>query len=238
LYRLSSSLFPHSEEGVGREVLVDMTHELGRVGLRAAELNVRVVLHPDQFVVLSSEQPSVIANSVAILQHHAFVLDHFGLPRSPWTAMTIHGGKRRRAATLIATIQRLPDAVRTRLTFENDERAYGAGDILAICRETGVPMVFDAHHHVCHAGLTTYEDPSVLDHLIAARVTWPEPVWQLVHLSNGREYFADPRHSDYITQVPSSYYSVGWIEVEAKAKEAAIAQLRERWPWDARPLNS
>ena len=228
LYRLSSSLFPHSEEGVGREVLVDMRHDLQQIGRRAAELHIRVVLHPDQFVVLSSENPTVIDNSVAILQHHAFILDHFGLPQSSWTAMTIHGGKRNRAATLIDTIQRLPDAVRTRLTLENDERAYGAEEILLVCRETTVPMVFDAHHHVCHAGLTTYEDPTVLKYVLAARATWPDPTWQMVHLSNGQTHFTDPRHSDYITAVPSAYQTVEWIEVEAKAKEDAIARLRDQ----------
>jgi hypothetical protein len=59
LYRLSSSLFPHSEEGIGREVLAEMAHELRCVGLHAAKLNIRVVLHPDQFVVPSSDYSTV-----------------------------------------------------------------------------------------------------------------------------------------------------------------------------------
>jgi len=30
-------------------------------------------------------------------------------------------------------------------------------------------MVFDAHHHICHEGLTSYEHPSVAEMFYAAR---------------------------------------------------------------------
>jgi hypothetical protein len=33
--------------------------------------------------------------------------------------------------------------VRSRLTLENDGHAYGAAEVLAVCRAAGVPMVFD-----------------------------------------------------------------------------------------------
>src|SRR5689334_24648632 len=82
--------------------------------------------------------------------------------------------------------------VHPRGTRRPSERAYGAGDILAVCRATSVPTVFDIHHHVCYTGLTTYKDPMAMDYVMAARVTWLGPPWQLVQLSNGRERFADP----------------------------------------------
>ena len=47
---------------------------------------IRLVMHPDQFVVRNSERSEVIANSVAILEHNARVLDPLGLPRSTWAA--------------------------------------------------------------------------------------------------------------------------------------------------------
>jgi len=49
------------------------------------------------------------------------------------------------------------------------------------------------------------------------------------YLSNGKEFFADPRHSDLITAMPNSYYDAPWIEVEAKFKELAIDKLRAEW---------
>ena len=90
-------------------------------------------------------------------------------------------------------------------------------------------MVFDAHHHVIHEKLDTYEDPSVPEILAAARSTWSLPEWQIVHISNGREAFGDPHHSDLITVMPTSYRNAPWIEVEAKLKEQAIDKLKQEW---------
>ena len=80
-------------------------------------------------------------------------------------------------------------------------------EILGVCRAALVPMVFDAHHHVVHEKLDSYEDPSIAEILRAARETWPVPEWQLVHISNGREFFNDRNHSDLITAMPSAYRS-------------------------------
>jgi UV DNA damage endonuclease len=63
----------------------------------------------------------------------------------------------------------------------------------------------------------------------AARATWPVPAWQLAHISNGRERFGDRHHSDLVTEMPSSYRRVPWIEVEAKHKELAVEKLRAEW---------
>lgn len=229
LYRITSALFPFADEPVGEAVLSEFTEELKQIGDRAAELGIRIVVHPDQFVVLSSDKPEVIQNSIKILRTHALVLDLLGLPRSPWTVMEIHGGKGDRAERLISVIRDLPDNIRYRLALENDEYAYSAAEILDICRAAAVPMVFDAHHHVIHEKLDSYEHPSVAEILAEARTTWPVPEWQLVHISNGRESFNDPHHSDFITVMPSAYRNAPWIEVEAKLKEEAIEKLRAEW---------
>ena len=91
-------------------------------------------------------------------------------------------------------------------------------------------MVFDAHHHICKEKLDSYEHPSVAAMVAAARTTWPDPTWQVVHLSNGRDHFGHRSHSDLISAVPRAYNRVQWVEVEAKHKEAAISQLHGIWP--------
>jgi len=60
-------------------------------------------------------------------------------------------------AQLIRVITELENPYR--LTFENDEYAYSASEILEVCKRSGLPMVFDAHHHICHEGPTSYEHP-------------------------------------------------------------------------------
>lgn len=231
LYRLSSGLFPLSdmEDEIGSNILEEMSADLARIGQRAQELGIRLVLHPDQFVVLSSDSPQVVQTSIKILERHARTFDLLGLPRSPWALMNIHGGKSQRADQLVRVIDELPEEIRSRLTFENDENAYSASEIIEVCKRSSVPMVFDAHHHVCHEKLSSYEHPSVAEMFYAARETWANPEWQLVHISNGEEAFNDRKHSSLITDMPSVYREAPWIEIEAKAKEEAIARLQAEW---------
>jgi UV DNA damage endonuclease len=236
LYRLGSNLFPFADDPLGADILEEFGGAMGQVGVRATECQVRLVLHPDQFVVLSSDRPEVIDNSIKILTMHARIFDLLGLPRSSWALMNIHGGKSDRADRLIQVIRDLPDPIRLRLTLENDEYAYSTSELLEVCRATGVPLVFDAHHHVIHEQLDTYEAPSVGEMVLAARSTWSVPAWQLVHISNGDQSFNDQRHSELISLMPSSYRNVPWIEVEAKRKEEAIAKLRQEWIPHLSPL--
>lgn len=229
LYRITSNLFPFADTELGERILNELDEEILQTGKRAIAAGIRLVVHPDQFVVLSSDNPEVIANSIKILTYHAMVMDKLRQPRSPWAMIEIHGGKSDRSERLVEVIRNLPEEIRSRLALENDEYAYSAQEILAVCRQAGVPMVFDAHHHIIHEGLDSYDDPSVAQMQALAGTTWPEREWQLVHISNGREAFNDRNHSDLITVMPSSYSNVPWIEIEAKLKEEAIAKLKQEW---------
>ncbi|MBG1241067.1 UV DNA damage repair endonuclease UvsE [Nostoc sp. UIC 10607] len=231
LYRMSSSLFPLSdlEDKIGANILEAMSADLATIGQRANALSIRMVLHPDQYVVLSSDSPEVVQASINNLAGHSRILDLLGLPRSPWSLMNIHGGKSQRPEQLVKVISELPENIICRLTLENDEYAYSADEILAVCQQAGVPMVFDAHHHICHENLDSYDHPSVASMFYAARETWANPDWQLVHISNGEQAFNDRKHSDLITDMPKVYHQAPWIEVEAKQKEEAIAHLRSWW---------
>lgn len=229
LYRMTSALFPFSDEKMGAEILEDFTENLAEIGTNALAKGLRLVLHPDQFVVLSSDSENVIANSVKILKMHAKTMDLLKQPRSEWAAMNIHGGKSGRIDKLVSEIEKLPEEIRSRITFENDEYAYSSAEILEVCRRANVPMVFDAHHHICRENLENYNDPSVTEFFWAARETWKKPENQMVHISNGREKFGDRAHSDLIFTMPEVFRFAPWIEVEAKHKELAIAKLQTEW---------
>ncbi len=229
LYRMTSNLFPFSDEAAGAEILEESVGDLALIGTSASARGLRLVLHPDQFVVLNSDTPHVIGNSVKLLKMHARTMDLLKQPRSEWAAMNIHGGKGDRTDKLVAAISELPEEVRSRVTFENDEHAYSSAHILEVCRRAEVPMVFDAHHHVCREKLEDYNDESVAEAFWAARETWQNPDWQMVHISNGREKFTDRAHSDLIFTMPDVFRFAPWIEVEAKHKEVAIAKLQKDW---------
>jgi UV DNA damage endonuclease len=228
LYRMPSSIFPFADDDLGRDLLASFAPALAHTGGRATARGIRLVMHPDQFVVLNSDSAGVVDNAIRILQMHAEIMDLLAQPRTPWALLEIHGGKGNRADALVDCIARLPDGIRCRLGLENDEYAYGADEIFAICQRSGVPMVFDAHHHIVHDKLASYDDPSVAEMLARARSTWAEPAHQLVHISNGRSSFNDRQHADLIETMPACYARAPWIEIEAKAKEEAIRQLR---PW-------
>ncbi len=229
LYRLTSGLFPFSDEPFGAEILDEFAAPLTEAGNKAIANRLRIVMHPDQFVVLSSDSETVIENSIKILRMHAKTLDLLNQPRSEWATMNIHGGKGDRIDKLAATIEKLPDEIRSRIAFENDEYAYSSAQILEVCRRANVPMVFDAHHHICREKLDDYNDKSVEETFWKARETWENPENQLVHISNGREQFQDRSHSDLIFNMPNVFRFAPWIEVEAKHKEIAIDKLKNEW---------
>ena len=230
LYRATSALFPMSDEPAGEAILRGMASSLASVGRRAKALGIRVVLHPDQFVVLNSESEKTRAVSRLILEKHALAFDLMGLEQSPWNLMNIHGGKAGRSDELVDVIKDLPPNVKQRLTLENDEYSFSAAEIYDVCRRAGVPMLFDCHHHVIKEGLDSYDHPSVAEFTKLAAGTWPKREWQVVHVSNGDQAFLDRYHSEKITMIPAAFRDVPWIEVEARGKEIAIKGLQESWP--------
>lgn len=230
LYRVTSDLFPMSDYALGQKLISELAPAMAALGTCANRMGVRVLIHPDQYVVISSLSDKVVANSIRILEHHARVFDLLGLPRSPWAPIILHGGKRGRHDALKRIIRELPEPVLTRLVLENDEHAYGAQEVLDICRATGVPMVFDIHHHLVKEKLIDYEHPGIATLLESARGTWPEAEWQIIHISNGEKSLHDTRHSEVIDIMPSAAFKAEWIEVEAKGKEMAIERLRSRHP--------
>ncbi|MBC7796596.1 MAG: UV DNA damage repair endonuclease UvsE [Pyrinomonadaceae bacterium] len=229
LYRLSSALFPFADEPFGLGVLHEFEAKLRATGDLAISKSIRFVVHPDQYVVLSSDSEIVIENSFKILRMHANILDLLNQPRSEWATMNVHGGKANRSDKLVESIALLPDEIRSRIALENDEYAYSASEIYEVCKRANVRMVFDAHHHVVQKGLESYDDESVAEMFWAARETWENPDFQLVHISNGRERFTDRSHSDVIWDMPPVFRNANWIEIEAKHKEIAINRLRDNW---------
>lgn len=244
LYRMPSGLLPWLDAPPGelREwadaAFAEVAPDLRAVGeefcrgpaLRLddapGEQPIRVTSHPDQFCVLNSERPDVVQSSIRMLAAEARVMDAMGLQRSPWAGINIHGGARDRLAELRAAVNALPDAVRSRLTLENCERAYSVPDLCAV----GVPVVFDPHHEVVRSGCGL-DSEHLVAHADLAMATWPDPCPPLAHLSNGLTGPRDRRHNDFISHVFPSLRRFHWIDVEAKGKELAIRALRAMPGW-------
>jgi UV DNA damage endonuclease len=130
---------------------------------------------------------------------------------------------------LIQNFKRLSPSVRKRLTLENDDKAsmYSVKDLMYIHEQTGIPIVFDYHHHqFCTGGLTEEEA------LKLAATTWPTGITQEVHYSESKALHENnPKekpqaHSKYINNLPNAYGLDIDIMLECKAKELALLEVR------------
>ena len=234
-FRINSQIFPlatHPDSGYRLEDLDDdgsIAAAFRRAGERARAADVRLSLHPDQFVVLNSEQERVVASSVAEMEAQARVAELVGAD-----VLTLHGGGAAGGMPaalerLERGIDRLPETARTRLALENDDRSFTPGMLLPLCERLGVPLVYDVHHHRCNPDGFDVDEAS-----LRAAATWSgrEPYF---HVSSPRAGSGggDLRpHADYVNpaDVPELWRTMRLtVDVEAKAKEGAVLALRDAW---------
>jgi UV DNA damage endonuclease len=188
--------------------------------------DIRTTFHPDQFILLSSPKEAVTRKSVEELRYQAEVAEWINAD-----VINIHGGgaygnKPAALRRLIKQIHVLPDAVRKRLAIENDDRVYTPHDLLPVCNQTGVPLVYDVHHHRCLPDGLSVDKATAL-----ALQTWQrEPVFHLSSPINGWNGNANNKHHDYIDpeDFPTCWMNLNiTVEVEAKAKELAVLKIKK-----------
>jgi UV DNA damage endonuclease len=232
-FRINSQLFPlytHPEAGYSFAELpeADVLAALGEdCRRRAAALGIRTGFHPDQFNVLSSPDPDVVERTLAELAYQAEAAELLGSD-----VITVHGGggygdKPAALKRLAGVIGRLSPPIRSRLTLENDDRTYTPADLLPVCESSGVPFVYDVHHHRVNPDGMNIEEVSR-----RAAATWGgrEPLFHISSPLNGWEAPAPAKHADYIdpAEFPECWKTMDLtVEVEAKAKELAVLDLRD-----------
>lgn len=232
-FRLSSNFFS-LHDSVNNQLLQheEVKSILKEVGDFVLLNQMRVTCHPDQFVVLSSKNPNVVDTAKRMLQHHAWMLDCMGLPKTPYYSINIHGGVKGESKALIKETNGLPLNVKNRLTFENDERAYNITDLMHVYQETNIPICFDSHHHTFNN-----DDVEMQKALELAISTWGEHK-PMTHLSNTEpslingSFTARRKHSDYVHYIPEYQQHLNNsnkidIEFEFKMKQLAIFKAVE-----------
>jgi UV DNA damage endonuclease len=228
-FRVTSQILPlktHPELGYDTALLGERVIDAyRRCGALGRSTDTRVAFHPDQFVVLSSPNRRVVRSSLAELEYHAEVAEWIGAD-----VINVHGGggygdKAAALQRLARAVGELSDRARSRLTLEHDDRTYTPIDLLPVCQQLGVPLVYDVHHHRCHGDGLDVE--TATERAIATWVREP-----LFHVSSPRDGWQtdNPRsHSDYIhlRDFPSLWEGMDiTVEVEAKAKERAVRKLK------------
>jgi UV DNA damage endonuclease len=256
MYRVSSQIAPyvtHPDLPAFHGQLDECADALARIGERVRQQDVRLSMHPSQYIVLNAPDTAVYEAAVRDLVYHATFLDRLGA--GPEAVIVIHGGGLYGdpdAATdrWVARYLALPEAVRRRLVLENDERSYPLAAVLGISERTGVPVVLDTLHHA----VLDREGIGLREAVERSMATWPATVVPKIHVSSPRReareirrrdpatggrtvHLTDPlasQHADFID--PDAF--VDLLDrtdglrfdamLEAKRKDVAVLRLRQQ----------
>jgi len=231
-FRITSRILPIKTHPVHGYNLIDLPNgqtildKFKSCNKYAEKNNIRLCFHPDQFVVLNSQKPEVVENSLREFEYHAEVAEWVGADVVNIHAGGVFGSKSTALYEFAKNVNRLSDRARTRLTIENDDKSYNVSDLLPICRAEGIPLIYDVHHHRCNKDELTIEEATA-----EAIKTWNrEPMFHISSPIDGWNGKKQEQHHDFIDimDFPEFWKDLNLtVEVEAKAKEIAILQLME-----------
>lgn len=243
-FRLSSELFPHyTNPNVEPYDMKFAIPDLQRAGELANFLGHRITTHPDHFVQLGSKRREVVEKSYADLDMHAEFLSLMNVPITGdnGTVMCIHGGgtfgeKENAMRRWIENFDDCSRSVKNMLCIENCEKNYSLRDVLTVSKECKIPVILDYHHYVCydhyHPNETQEDVEDMLDEVIES---WGNRK-PLFHISDQKEGAMIGAHHDYVETIPDfmieipERYNIGVdIDIEAKAKEAAVLKLNKKY---------
>jgi UV DNA damage endonuclease len=238
LFRISSDVIPFGSHPVNDLPWWDLFgDQLSVIGSLVRGADLRVSMHPGQYTLLSSPDPAVTRNAVLDLAYHARVLDALGLDATHKLVIHVGGAYGDPASALerwTRNVERLEPSIRARLVVENDERLFGARDVLRLSEVTGVPVVLDVLHERVFAGPAA--DAELPDLLRAAFRSWRTsdgvPKMHYASQSQGRRAGA---HADYVDAAEFAAFlqHIAPAEqrfdcmLEAKAKDLALFTLRQ-----------
>jgi len=152
-FRISSDLIPFASHPICEFKWQDYFKEhFSELGSFIKKNNIRISMHPDQFVLINSPKEEVVKKSIADLTWHCEVLDLMGLDDSAKVQIHvggIYGDKESAINRFVRNYKKLPQPIKRRLAIENDERLYSVKDCLSVSEMTKVPIIFDSFHHSC-----------------------------------------------------------------------------------------
>ena len=192
--------------------------------------DIRLFVHPDQYVLPASPTPAVRARSVTNLTYNAMLCDCLGADMITIHMGGVYGNKPEAVQRFVDAVGNLPASILSRLALENDDMCYTPEDVSAVAAQLNIPFVYDVHHHRIHPDGLSVDAATDLSVQSWAR-RGMEPY---VHISSsqdpstrtGRRQHAD--HVD-IADVPDYWLQLQRpmsVIVESKGQDAAVFKLR------------
>lgn len=234
IYRFSSKIIPLATHPLlsGWNYAGDLINQMQAIGDFVKENEIRVTFHPDHYTLINSPRKEVFISSLADLGHHCKVFEAMGLDEGAKLIIHAGGGYKDKSRSLEKFRENwgnLPVHIARRITLENDDRTFSAGEVLCLCHELSLPMVFDIHHHKCNN-----EGEDLKEILPSIFSTWSGAgLPPKVHISSPKSPADLRSHHDFIN--PGDLYPFlllarelsGAIDVmvEAKQKDRAMFLL-------------
>lgn len=254
MYRMSSDFIPYgTHPGMPQfhHQLEECRQELKDLGDEAKRLDIRLSLHPSQFVVLNAEDEKVACKAIADLAQQAELLDKMGLDSEAVVVTHVgglYGDKGKSLERFVERWKQFPEHAKRRVVVENDERLFSVEDILRINKQTGARLIFDYQHHMLNPGSL-----DMVEALEACLDTWPSEQTPKIHFSSPRtemreverknrltgkkEIVYQPplisQHADYINPLEFMLFMQKArglrfdVMLEAKSKDLALIALRK-----------
>ncbi|HYP05500.1 MAG TPA: UV DNA damage repair endonuclease UvsE [Bryobacteraceae bacterium] len=255
MYRMSSDVAPYATHPDLPEFhgqIRECRSELRELGDEARRLDIRLSMHPSQFVVINSPDEQLVRKSIWDLESQADLLDCMEL--GPEAVLVIHAGgaygdTQSSIERWVRSYEKLSPGVKRRLVLENDDTRFSAANVLWAHERTGVPLIFDVQHHCC----LNPEGLPLHDTFQRFLRTWPEGVRPKMHFSSPRTEMrqvertsrktgkketvlqppiwtghADFNHPfEFIAFMRQSSHLEFDVMLEAKAKDLALIRLRQ-----------
>lgn len=237
VYRISANMVPLATHDVTRDwawweepELREVGEKIGRV---ARQSGYRLSSHLPEVCGFSSRASYRWTD--AYLTYHRKLFELMGLDET--CKIVIHAGgggghKEKALATAREHLDALDDWSKERVILENGDRGFTFEDVVRLGEETGLPPVFDWHHHVVHPGDGAAHTRELLKRAFALWRDRPPKV----HLSSPRSERNPRAHADYVDPefvrpfwqlVEEVAPSALDVMVEAKMKDLAMFRLRE-----------
>lgn len=230
-FRISSDLIPFASHPVctfsWQTVFQKRFEEIGQFIMKN---DMRISMHPDQFIVLNTLREDVFQRSVVELAYHAEVLDLMGLDTTAKIQLHVggvYGEKAKSIKRFIARYQSLDASLKRRLVIENDEKSYSIQDCIQIHEKIKIPVLFDYFHHTL---LNNHE--SLSDVLESCKKTWkPRDGIPMVDYSSQKPHMRKGSHAEHLNNPDFSRFLLRskpydfdlMLEIKDKEKSAIQA---------------
>lgn len=170
-FRISSDLIPFaSHEICDFDWPTYFKPQFQALGKLIKQANLRISMHPDQFVLINALKPEIISRSISELAYHATILDLLELDHTAKIQIHVggaYGDKISAMQRFSENYHKLSAKIKARLVIEHDDRLFSLQDCLTIHAQTKIPILFDFLHHACLNNQETMREAVIL-----ASETW------------------------------------------------------------------